>query len=85
MAVGLGSCVCTAYLEITFAVYYDYLTVMLHFHRYHHLRLISFGILICVQAGADTKLLDSRNETALQWAEANKEEECIALLKAHKK
>jgi ankyrin repeat protein len=33
------------------------------------------------KAGADTTKLDSRQETALQWAEANKEEECVNLLK----
>lgn len=34
-----------------------------------------------LKANADLTLLDSRNETALQWAEANKEDECVKLLK----
>eukprot|EP00050_Salpingoeca_kvevrii_P009819 m.4972 g.4972 ORF g.4972 m.4972 type:complete len:458 (+) comp2472_c0_seq1:244-1617(+) len=37
---------------------------------------------ILLKHNADRTVLDARKETALQWAEANHEEECIALLRA---
>lgn len=37
-----------------------------------------------LKEGADTAVLDSRKETALQWAEANNEAECVRLLRQHR-
>eukprot|EP00051_Salpingoeca_urceolata_P014909 m.190377 g.190377 ORF g.190377 m.190377 type:complete len:407 (+) comp18229_c0_seq1:167-1387(+) len=38
---------------------------------------------LLLEAGADTSVRDSRDETALQWAEANSEDACVELLKQH--